>query len=43
MNAIPIGGARKPPVFLQPGDTVTVEIESVGVLTNPDVAEGKQS
>ena len=33
-----VGVARKPPVFLQPGDTVTVEIEGIGRLTNP-VAE----
>lgn len=34
-----VGGARKPPVFLQPGDTVTVEIEGIGALTNPVVEE----
>jgi 2-keto-4-pentenoate hydratase/2-oxohepta-3-ene-1,7-dioic acid hydratase in catechol pathway len=34
-----VGAARKPPVFLQPGDTVTVEIENIGALTNPVVAE----
>jgi len=34
-----VGGARKPPVFLQPGDTVTIEIEKIGALTNPVVAE----
>jgi 2-keto-4-pentenoate hydratase/2-oxohepta-3-ene-1,7-dioic acid hydratase in catechol pathway len=34
-----VGVARKPPVFLQPGDTVEVEIESLGVLRNPVVAE----
>lgn len=34
-----IGNARKPPVFMQPGDTVTVEIEPLGKLTNPLVAE----
>lgn len=33
-----VGAARKPPVFLQPGDTVTIEIENIGQLTNP-VAE----
>jgi 2-keto-4-pentenoate hydratase/2-oxohepta-3-ene-1,7-dioic acid hydratase in catechol pathway len=33
-----VGFARKPPVFLQPGDTVTVDIEGIGALTNP-VAE----
>jgi 2-keto-4-pentenoate hydratase/2-oxohepta-3-ene-1,7-dioic acid hydratase in catechol pathway len=34
-----IGGARKPPVFLQPGDSVTIEIDSIGALTNPVVEE----
>ncbi|MBM3970245.1 MAG: 5-carboxymethyl-2-hydroxymuconate isomerase [Planctomycetes bacterium] len=30
-----VGGARKPPVFLKNGDTVTIEIEKIGQLTNP--------
>ncbi len=30
-----VGMARKPPVFLKPGDRVEVEIEKLGVLTNP--------
>ncbi len=34
-----VGAARKPPVFLQPGDTVTIEIEKIGALTNPVVEE----
>lgn len=34
-----VGMARKPPVWLQPGDTVTIEIDRIGVLTNPVVAE----
>ena len=34
-----VGAGRKPPLFLSPGDTVEVEIESVGALTNPIVAE----
>jgi 2-keto-4-pentenoate hydratase/2-oxohepta-3-ene-1,7-dioic acid hydratase in catechol pathway len=34
-----VGAARKPPVFLQPGDTVTIEIEKIGALTNPVIAE----
>jgi 2-keto-4-pentenoate hydratase/2-oxohepta-3-ene-1,7-dioic acid hydratase in catechol pathway len=29
----------KLPVFLQPGDTVTIDIEKIGALTNPVVAE----
>lgn len=32
-------GFLSPPVFLQPGDTVSVEIEGVGILSNPLVAE----
>jgi len=35
-----IGNARKPPIFLKSGDTVTIEIERLGKLTNPVVAEG---
>jgi 2-keto-4-pentenoate hydratase/2-oxohepta-3-ene-1,7-dioic acid hydratase in catechol pathway len=34
-----VGFARKPPVFLQPGDVVEVEIERIGVLRNTVVAE----
>lgn len=34
-----VGMARTPPVFLQPGDQVTVEIDGVGRLTNPVVEE----
>lgn len=34
-----VGGARKPPVFLKHGDTVTIEIEKIGRLTNPVVDE----
>lgn len=30
-----VGAARKPPVFMQPGDIFEVEIEELGVLTNP--------
>ena len=29
-----VGAARKPPVFMQPGDIFEVEIEGIGVLTN---------
>jgi 2-keto-4-pentenoate hydratase/2-oxohepta-3-ene-1,7-dioic acid hydratase in catechol pathway len=32
-----VGAARKPPVFLKPGDTVEVEIENLGTLSNPCV------
>ncbi len=34
-----VGAARKPPVFLSGGDTVSIEIEGIGVLTNPVVEE----
>jgi 2-keto-4-pentenoate hydratase/2-oxohepta-3-ene-1,7-dioic acid hydratase in catechol pathway len=34
-----VGAARKPPVFLQPGDVVEVEIEKIGKLRNTVVAE----
>jgi 2-keto-4-pentenoate hydratase/2-oxohepta-3-ene-1,7-dioic acid hydratase in catechol pathway len=34
-----VGMARKPPLWLKPGDVVTVEIEKIGALTNPVVAE----
>jgi acylpyruvate hydrolase len=30
-----VGAARKPPVFMQPGDVFEVEIERLGVLSNP--------
>jgi 2-keto-4-pentenoate hydratase/2-oxohepta-3-ene-1,7-dioic acid hydratase in catechol pathway len=34
-----VGFARKPPVFLKPGDVVEVEVEKLGVLSNPVVAD----
>jgi 2-keto-4-pentenoate hydratase/2-oxohepta-3-ene-1,7-dioic acid hydratase in catechol pathway len=34
-----VGHARKPPVYLKAGDTVTVEIEGIGSLTNPVIDE----
>ena len=30
-----VGAARKPPVFMQPGDVFEVEIDGMGVLSNP--------
>ena len=30
-----VGMARNPPVWLRDGDTVTIEIEQIGRLTNP--------
>jgi 2-keto-4-pentenoate hydratase/2-oxohepta-3-ene-1,7-dioic acid hydratase in catechol pathway len=32
-----VGFARKPPVFLKPGDKVSVTVEGIGTLTNPVV------
>ena len=37
-----VGFARRPPVYLRPGDEVTVEIERVGTLTNPVRADGER-
>lgn len=34
-----VGAARKPPRFLRAGETVNIEIENLGVLSNPIVAE----
>jgi len=34
-----VGFVRKPPIFLQPGDVVEIEVEKVGVLRNPVVAD----
>jgi len=34
-----VGMARTPPVYLKDGDTVTIEIEKIGQLTNPVVDE----
>ena len=34
-----VGMARKPPVWLQAGDSVTIEIEKIGTLTNPVALE----
>jgi len=34
-----VGMASKPPRWLKPGDTVTIDIEHIGQLTNPIVLE----
>jgi len=34
-----VGFKREPPVFLRPGDTVTVDVDGIGQLTNPVVRE----
>ena len=31
--------ARKPPVWLKAGDSVTIEIDTIGTLTNPVALE----
>jgi 2-keto-4-pentenoate hydratase/2-oxohepta-3-ene-1,7-dioic acid hydratase in catechol pathway len=33
-----VGAFRDPPVFMQPGDEITIEIDGVGALTNPVTA-----
>jgi 2-keto-4-pentenoate hydratase/2-oxohepta-3-ene-1,7-dioic acid hydratase in catechol pathway len=33
-----VGFARNPPVFLTPGDEISVEVESIGRLSNPVIA-----
>ncbi|MAE62570.1 MAG: 5-carboxymethyl-2-hydroxymuconate isomerase [Planctomycetaceae bacterium] len=35
-----VGAGMDPPVFLKPGDEVTVEAEGIGAITNPVVAAG---
>jgi 2-keto-4-pentenoate hydratase/2-oxohepta-3-ene-1,7-dioic acid hydratase in catechol pathway len=37
-----VGFARKPPVFLKAGDVVEVEVEGLGVLSNPVVADAPE-
>ena len=34
-----VGFARKPPLFLKPGDVLEAEIGGIGVLRNPVTAE----
>lgn len=34
-----VGWSKKPPLFMKPGDVVEVEIEAVGLLRNPVVAQ----
>lgn len=34
-----VGFARKPPIFLRPGDEVEAEIEGIGILKNPVINE----
>ena len=34
-----VGWSRKPPRFMKPGDVVEVEIEGIGILRNPVIAQ----
>lgn len=34
-----VGMARNPAIYLKPGDTITIEIEKIGKLTNPVIDE----
>ncbi len=34
-----VGQARTPPVWMKPGDTIEIDIEKIGTLRNPIVAE----
>ncbi len=38
-----VGFVRKPPVYLKPGDTMDVEIERIGTLTNTVAAEKREA
>jgi acylpyruvate hydrolase len=38
-----VGAARKPPVYMKPGDVCEIEIEGLGVLRNPIAHEGKDT
>ncbi|TPG50728.1 FAA hydrolase family protein [Rhodanobacter glycinis] len=37
-----VGAARKPPVYMQPGDVFEVEIEGMGILSNPVQRESQE-
>jgi acylpyruvate hydrolase len=34
-----VGVSRKPPLFMKPGDIVEVEIDKIGILSNPIIEE----
>ncbi len=38
-----VGHAKNPPIFMQHGDAIEVEIEGIGVCRNPVVDEGAAS
>jgi acylpyruvate hydrolase len=35
-----VGQARNPPVWMKAGDVIEIEIEKIGILSNPIIAEG---
>lgn len=37
-----VGNARKPPVYMKPGDEAVVEVQGIGRLVNPVIAEDKR-
>jgi acylpyruvate hydrolase len=37
-----VGGMRKPQVFMKPGDVCEVDVEGIGLLRNPIIAEAAQ-
>ena len=41
ITGTPVGAARKPPVFMKPGDVCEVEIEGIGILRNPIIDEAE--
>ena len=34
-----VGHARRPPLWMKPGDVCEIDIEGIGILTNPVIAE----
>jgi 2,4-didehydro-3-deoxy-L-rhamnonate hydrolase len=36
-----VGAFREVPLFLKPGDTITIELEEIGILTNPVVGASR--
>jgi 2-keto-4-pentenoate hydratase/2-oxohepta-3-ene-1,7-dioic acid hydratase in catechol pathway len=38
-----VGAARKPPLYMKPGDVCEIEIEGLGILRNPIVHEAEDA
>lgn len=38
-----IGGRRVPPRWMRPGETISVEVPGIGILTNPIISEEKKT